>query len=61
MSLKVCKFPSSLKYAEICPEFKKGNNLDVSNYRRVSILPSMPKILEKEIGNQISVHLKKVI
>ena len=60
MSLKVCKFPSSLKYAEICPVFKKGNNLDVSNYRPVSILPSMSKIFEKEIVNQISVHLEKV-
>jgi len=24
---------SSLKHAEICPVHKKGNNLDVSNYR----------------------------
>ena len=59
MSLKVCIFPNSLKY-EIWPVFKKGNTLDVSNYRPVSILPSMSKIFEKEIVNQISVHLEKV-
>ena len=47
MSLKVCKFPSSLKYAEICPVFKNGNNIDVSNYRPVSILPRFLYILRR--------------
>ena len=44
MSLTICTFQSFLKYAEICPIHKKGNNLDVSNYRPVSILPSMSKM-----------------
>ena len=60
MSLTTCTFPRYLKYAEICPVYKKGNNLDVSNYRPVSILPSMSKIFEKEIVNQVSVYFEKV-
>ena len=60
ISLTTCTFPSFLKYAEICPIHKKGNNLDVSNYRPVSILPSMSKIFEKEIVNQVSVYFENV-
>lgn len=52
MSLTTCTFPSFLKYAEICPIHKKGNNLDVSNYRPISILLSMSKLFEKEIVSQ---------
>jgi hypothetical protein len=39
----------------------KGKNLDVSNYRPVSILSGVSKIFEKEIVNQMSVYLEKVV
>ena len=44
MSVNLCKFPNVLKKAEICPIYKKCNNLDVSNYRPVSILPCISKV-----------------
>ena len=40
LSITMCRFPNELKSAEITPLFKKGNNLDVSSYRPVSVLPS---------------------
>ena len=60
MSIKICKFPNALKYAELCPIFKKGSNLDVSNYRPVSILPSVSKIFEREIVNQLYMYFNPI-
>ena len=36
-----------MKNADVNPVFKKGDRLDISNYRPVSILPSDSKILEE--------------
>jgi len=47
------------KHAEICSIHKKGNNLDISNYRPISIPPSM--IFEKEIVNQVYILKKSYI
>ena len=49
ISLKVCNFPSSLKYAEICPVLKKGNNLDASNYRPDLSSPVCPRYLKNNL------------
>ena len=38
-----------MKIAKVIPLFKKGDNLDVSNYRPISLLSSLSKILEKLI------------
>ena len=43
------KFPKQCKTANITPIFKKGNKLDSSNYRPISLLPNISKILEKAI------------
>ena len=53
MSVTLCSFPNALKCAEITPLFKKCNNLDVCNYRPVSILPSMSKIFERQLVIQL--------
>ena len=46
------KFPDNLKKADITPAFKKGDHLLKSNYRAVSILPTLSKIYEKIIYQQ---------
>ena len=45
------KFPDQLKQADISPIFKKGNHNDKTNYRPVSILPSLSKTYERLIYN----------
>ena len=45
------KFPDQLKKADVSPVFKKGNHNDKTNYRPVSILPSLSKIYERLIYN----------
>ena len=42
-------FPASLKIAKIIPIYKSGDKSDVSNYRSISILSPISKILEKLI------------
>ena len=47
-------FPSSLKKADITPVYKKGEKFLKNNYRPVSILPSVSKIYERCIYDQIN-------
>ena len=47
ISLSSGVFPDELKIAKVIPLFKTGAVNDVSNYRPVSLLPQMSKILEK--------------
>ena len=54
MSITLCSFPESLKRAEISPIYKKGNVMEISNYRPVSVLPSISKIFEKAIVSQLN-------
>ena len=46
-SLNVGIFPSVWKQANVCPVFKKGSKSDKTNYRPISLLSNMYKILEK--------------
>ena len=48
------KFPDQLKKADVSPVFKKRNHNDKTNFRPVSILPSLSKIYERLIYNQIN-------
>ena len=52
-TLSTGKFPKLLKIAKISPIFKKGDDTLLSNYRPVSVLPSVSKVFEKVIYNQI--------
>ena len=52
-------FPSAFKNARVTPLFKKGSRLDVGNYRPVSILPVLSKLLERAVNNQLNEYLSK--
>jgi potassium voltage-gated channel Eag-related subfamily H protein 8 len=58
-SLSTGIFPSCLKYSEITPIHKKGDKTDMSNYRPISLLPTLSKILEKVIYKWLLSHLNK--
>ena len=51
--------PSSLKQAKVVPIFKKGSRLDPGNYRPVSILSSVSKILERAVNIQLVEYFNK--
>lgn len=51
--------PSKLKIAKVTPVFKAGDKHDFNNYRPISILPSISKILEKIMYTRLSNFLSK--
>ena len=51
-------FPSQWKTAVVTPIFKKGNRVDISNYRPISILSSVSKIFEHLIDKQLRAFTK---
>ena len=48
------KFPSVWKEAKVKPLFKAGSNEDVNNYKPISILPTLSKLIEKWVESQFS-------
>lgn len=51
-------FPKVLKKSVIIPIYKNGHKNNVTNYRPISILPSLSKILERIINSRIIKYLE---
>ena len=58
LSIKTNTVPDELKYAIVKPLYKKNSRLEVGNYRPVSILCIVSKILERAVYVQIQEYLK---
>ena len=52
-------FPKQLKLADVTPVFKSGDKTNMKNYRPVSVLPSVSKVFERLMQNQIISHIDK--
>ena len=59
--IKQNKFPNELKIADITPIFKKDDPLDKTNYRPISILPTVSKIFERILFNQLQLFSNKFL
>ena len=51
------EFPDQLKLSRVKPLFKKGDQCCLSNYRPISLLPSISKIFEHVIADQLTNYL----
>ena len=60
-SIKEGHFPSDLKYANITPLFKKEDTTNKENYRPISILPSISKVFERIILQQITFYVNDIL
>ncbi|KAA5662330.1 reverse transcriptase family protein, partial [Pseudomonas aeruginosa] len=49
-------FPDLMKYSKIIPLFKSGSTFDPTNFRPISVLPTLSKIFEKIILEQLLNH-----
>ena len=52
-------FPEKLKIAKITPIYKKDDKYCVKNYRPISILPVVSKVIEKIVYNQLYSYFTK--
>ena len=57
LSLNNSKFPDDWKRAKVTPIFKSGDKSNVSNYRPISVLPIISKIIERTVHNQLYAYL----
>ena len=59
LSIKLSAFPEECKTAKFKPIFKKSARTDPKNYRPISLLSLVSKIIEKPIHIQIEDYLDK--
>ena len=57
LSIRTGKFPKLWKCSKITALFKSGDRTNASNYRPISILPTLSKILEKAVHSQLYQYL----
>lgn len=58
-SITTGQFPSQMKQAKVHPIHKGGEKSDPSNYRPISILPTISKIFEKHVNKHLMAFLNK--
>ena len=58
VSLDSGVFPKKMKIAIVVPVYKKDDSLDCNNYRPISSLPNISKIVEKLIKDRLSKFLE---
>ena len=59
LSFKNGVFPEKMKVAEIIPIYKSGKRSDCTNYRPISLLPQISKILEKLFNARLTAFLNR--
>ena len=57
LSIKFSHFPKDCKVANIKPIYKKGTKTDPNNFRPISLLPIVSKIIEKVIHDKTMNYL----
>jgi hypothetical protein len=57
MSLETAVFPTRWKTANVIPLYKDGERDNVTNYRPISILPVVSKIIERHVHNHLYAYM----
>jgi len=58
LSLRSGAVPAEWKEAKVLPLFKSGSSTEIGNYRPISLLPILLKILEKVVYSQLVSYLE---
>jgi hypothetical protein len=58
LSIQTGEFPEKLKMSRTVPIFKSGDPMICDNYRPISLLSSISKVLEKAVAVRLVSHLK---
>ena len=59
LSLRTGNVPDDWKKARVVPLYNSGGRKNMDNYRPISILPVLSKVLEKAVNFQLQQYLKK--
>ena len=59
LSLSSGEITMDLKFAKVTPLYKKGSKLQSGNYRPVSVLSIISKIMEKVVYEQVSEYIQE--
>jgi hypothetical protein len=59
-SIRTCTFPARWKTANITPVYKAGSKHDVKNYRPISLLSIVSKILERFVHSDLMLKCKEL-
>ena len=57
LSIKLLHFPNNCRLTKLKPLYKKGSKTDSKNFRPISLLPIVSKIIEKIIHDQTMEYL----
>ena len=57
LSIEKGYFPEELKLAEVSSIFKRKDGLEKENYRPVSVLPHLSKVVERNMYHQINDYM----
>ena len=60
-SISSCDFPSTLKWPDINPIYKKKDNLCKENYRSVNVLAVVSKIFERILSDQLMTYFVSIL
>ena len=52
LSLSTCIYPTDWKRSKVIPTYKSTASSDIHNYRPISVIPAISKIIEKVIHNR---------
>ena len=55
------QFLQKLKLADIIPVYKKDDSTKVKSYRLISVLPTVPKIFERQMQKQIIKYINQFL
>ena len=56
-----CNFPETLKCANVIPIHKKGDKTSSKNYRPISLLPTISKLFERIMYDQILFYIERFL
>ena len=57
--MKTGVFPNKMKLAKVIPIYNKDDPTQVTNYRPISLLPVLSKVVEKTIAKQLSEYFEE--
>ena len=57
LSIKTNTFPDDFKVGKVAPVLKSGDKEDLNNYRLITVLPTIARIFERLLYNQLYENL----